>query len=426
VRRVSVVILSAALIVLAVRGSVLAQTPWYVSYEKALSLQDQGDWKGSLQLLRDALAGKDAPKLKARTYGLRFVNYLPYFHLGEAYYNLGEQQKAIENYDLCLKYGEIQQAPDELALLQAHRTEVSGVRPGIVGAPPAVKTEMPEAAPPVPGAGLAWYVNYESGLAYIESGDWLNAIENLKLALAANGIPRRYARTYGMWFIAYIPYYYLGVAYYNQGMWQLAVNYFETSERLDEVKGLESESSTLKSFLEEARKKSAGARKPAVSEELKSAVNTRIAEAVRLFNREEYGKAESVFRSVLVIDPYNSVAKNYIARIAGQSGKGEKEEAPPPKEFSSGVLELLKGRHEQAIRLLKTAEPGMGRDASLHAYLGVAYCLRHRAAGKKETESIRNARAEFRRALEIDPSYQLDRTLFSRDVIDVFQGVAKK
>ncbi len=154
-------------------------------------------------------------------------------------------------------------------------------------------------------------------------------------------------------------------------------------------------------------------------------MNNQIADAVRLFNREEYEKAGTVFRSVLVIDPYNSVAKSYLARIAKQSGAGE-QEAPPPREFSSGVLELIKGRHEQAIRLLKAAQPGMDQDASLHAYLGVAYCLRHRAAGKKETDALRSARLEFRRALEIEPSYQLDRTLFSRDVIDVFQGVRKK
>jgi tetratricopeptide (TPR) repeat protein len=267
-------------------------------------------------------------------------------------------------------------------------------------------------------------VNYETGLAYIESGDWLNAIENLKLALGAKGIPRRYARTYGMWFITYVPYYYLGVAYYNQGMWQVAVNYFETSERLGEVKDMEPESSNLKSFLEEARKKSAGGRKLVVSEELKGAVNNQIAGAVRLFNRQEYAEAETVFRSVLVIDPYNSVAKNYLVRIAKQSGAGE-QEVPLPREFSNGVLELLKGRHEQAIRLLKSAQPGMDQDASLHAYLGVAYCLRHRAAGKKENDALRNARLEFRRALEIDPSYRLDRTLFSRDVLDIFQGVRK-
>ncbi len=402
-----------------------AQTPWYVSYEKALAAQEEGDWKGSVPLLREAIAAREAPKVKAKTYGLRFVNYLPYFHLGEAYFNLHEKQKAIENYDICLKYGEIQQSAEEFALLESHRAALSGVPAAAV--PPSaagMKTELPETAAPVSTGGLPWYVNYETGLAYIESGDWVNAIENLKAALAANGIPRRYARTYGMWFITYIPYYYLGVAYYNQGMWQLAVNYLETADRLGEVKEMESESATLKSYLEEARKKSAGPRRSAVSEELKGGVNTRIAEAVRLFNAQEYAKSESAFRSVLVIDPYNSVARNYVARIAKLSGTGD-QEAPPPREFSSGVLELLRGRHEQAIRLLKIAAPAMADDASFHAYLGVAYCLRHRAAGKKEKEALGSARAEFRRALEIDPSYTLDTTLFSKDVLDIFQGVRK-
>ena len=402
----------------------VAQTPWYVSYERALSAQEQGDWKGSIPLLKEAIAGKDAPKLKARTYGLRFVNYFPYFHLGEAYYHLRENQKALENFDLCVKYGEIRQSPEDFGLLQSHRAEVSGEPlKGIEASLPA-KSEGADASGAGQGGGLPWYENYESGLAYVESGDWLNAVESLKLALAANGIPRRYARTYGMWFITYIPYYYLGVAYFHQGMWQLAANYFETSERLGEVNEMETESATLKSHLEEARKKIAGGKRSVISEDLKPGINTKIADAVRLFNREEYAKAEGVFRSVLVIDPYNSVARSYLARIAQQSSPGE-QEAPPPREFSNGVLELLKGRHEQAIRLLKSAQGVMDRDASLHAYLGVAYCLRHRAKGKKETDALKSARQEFRRALEIDPSYQLDRTLFSRDVIDIFQGVRK-
>jgi tetratricopeptide (TPR) repeat protein len=375
-------------------------------------------------LLREAVAAKETPKLKARTYGLRFVNYFPYFHIGEAYYHLKEKQKAVENFDLCLKYGEIRQSPEEYALLQSLRGELSGEPSKSAGVPAGTKTEPLDVPAPVSAGRLPWYVNYETGLAYIESGDWLNAIENLKLALGSNGIPRRYARTYGMWFITYIPYYYLGLAYYNQGMWQLAANYFETAERLGEVKDLEPESANLKSYLEEARKKSAGGRKGFVSEELKAAVNNQIADAVRLFNREEYAKAGTVFHSVLVIDPYNSVAKSYLVRIAKQSGGGE-QEAPPPREFSNGMLELLKGRHEQAIKLFRAAQPGMDQDASLHAYLGVAYCLRHRAAGKKENDALRSARLEFRRALEIEPSYQLDRTLFSRDVLDIFKGVRK-
>ena len=423
-RRAAILILAAAL-----PAALFAQAPWYVAYERALGAQDEGDWKGSLTLLREAIALKETPKVKAKTYGLRFVNYFPYFHIGEAYYHLGEKQKAVENYDICLKYGEIRQAPEEFAALSAHRGELTGLAvapeippPGAVAnvPPPASHAEAPDVQAGVASSGLPWYVSYESGLAYMESGDWLHAIENLKDALAANAIPRRYARTYGMWFITYIPYYELGEAYFNQGIWSLALRYLETSDRLGEVKEMEAESRNLKSLLEEARAKAAGGKKSPASEELKAYVNDQIAQAVLLFNETDDAKAEAAFRSVLRIDPYNSVARSYLARIAQRSGAGE-QAPPPPADFSKGVLELVKGHHELAIRLLKSAEPSMAGDASLHAYLGVAYCLRRRAAGKNDKDALRSARLEFRRALAIDPSYRLDRTLFSKDVADIFE-----
>jgi tetratricopeptide (TPR) repeat protein len=401
-----------------------AQTPWYVAYEKGLKAQELGDWKGSIPLLKEALAERSAPKVKAKTYGLRFINYLPYFHLGEAYFKLKEKQKALENFDLCVKYGEIQNAPEEYARLQELRQELTGVAAKPTAEAPPIAAEATVPARMESPAGLPWYVNYETALAYIESGDWLKAIDNLKLALAANGIPRRYARTYGMWFVTYIPYYYLGVAYYNQGLWQFAVSYFETSERLGEVKGLETESDNLKALLADAKKRGAGVARRNVSEELREVLNMEITEAIQLFNQAEYAKAEPKFRAVLQLDPYNSVAKSYLVRMKKPDTNGQPE-GPVQKDFSAGVLNLLKGRHEKAIVQLTAAKTEMDQDASLHGYLGVAYFLRYRSTGKKDAAALRSARQEFRRALALDPSYQLDRTVFSRDVIDAFQNVRK-
>ncbi|MEW6511257.1 MAG: hypothetical protein AB1428_09890 [Bacteroidota bacterium] len=400
------------------------QSPWFVSYEKALTAQEEGDWKSSIQYLKEAIAAKGVEKLKAKTYGLRFVNYLPYFHLGLAHYHLKDKRQALENLDVSLRQGAIAESPEDLERLQALRAELSGVaakQPTDVEKrpPPAVETPGGEIA-----GGLPWYVNYETALEYIESGDWLQATENLKLALAANGIPRRYARTYGMWFVTYIPYYYLGVAYYNQGLWQLAVRYFETAERLGEVKDLEPESSTLQRMLTEARRRNVPLGGRAVSEQLRETLNREIAEAVRLFNQQSYTEAEAKFSGVLQLDPYNSVAKNYMARIA-RFPRDTAGESPVNKDFSSGMVQLLKGNHERAIRLFRAAEGEMGQDVELHVYLGVAYCLRYRSSGKKDASAVRTAREEFRRALAIDPGYKLDATLFSKDVIDVFNTVKR-
>lgn len=401
-----------------------AQTPWYVSYEKAITAQEEGDWRSSVQFLRDALAVKDNEKIKARTYGLRFINYLPYYHLGLAYYHTNDRQKALENFDISLRQGEIAGDPDEYQQLESLRKELGGVA-ALVPAPgrtPAAETPAP--ASRESAGGVPWYVNYETGLAYIESGDWLKAIENIKLALAAKGIPTRYARTYGMWFVTYIPYYYLGLAYFNQGLWQFAVRYFETAERLGEVKDLEAESVNLTSLLKDARKRSSAAPKRPPSEELKEMLNTELTEAIRLYNLEEVEKARTKFEGVLQLDPYNSVAKSYLRRIT-KAPAGEASEQPVNADFSSGVVQLLRGNHEKAITLLKSAEPSMRNDPALHAYLGVAYALRYRSTGKKDRVALGNARREFTTTLSLDPAYQLDRSLFSRDVLDVFQSVKK-
>ena len=402
-----------------------AEGPWYVAYERALTAQEQSDWAGSIRLLKEALALKDHPKLKAKTYGLQFINYLPYFQMGLAYYHLKDKQKALENFDLCLKYGEIQNAPEEYARLQSLRRDLTGEPPPSAAEAERTATAVAaDVSPPSEVSGLPWYVNYESALAYIESGDWFKAVENLKLSLAANGVPRRYARTYGMWFVTYIPYYYLGLAYYNQKLWQLAVNYFEISQRLGEVDGLDPEAANLRTLLDDAKKRTPGSARRSSSEEVNGVLSTLIAEAVRLFNQEDYAEAEARFKAVLQLDPYNSVARTYLARSAAMQ-KDSVSENPPPAEYSKGVLQLLRGRHEQAIKLLSSAESVMDQDASLHGYLGVAYALRYRASKKKDAAALRSARLEFRRALSLDPSYTLDGSVFSRDVMEVFRSAPK-
>jgi tetratricopeptide (TPR) repeat protein len=227
-----------------------------------------------------------------------------------------------------------------------------------------------------------------------------------------------------MWFVTYIPYYYLGTAYYNQGLWDLAVDFLETSERFGEAKNLESESAQLKTMLVEARRRAAevNARNP--SDQGKDLLNTQLAEAVRLYNLQEYGQAEKKFRSVLRLDPYNTVAKSYLSRMPDRKGTAGADEAAR-KDFSSGVFQLLRGRHDEAIRLLSDAAPVLDHDASLHAYLGVAYFLRYRAGEKKNPDALKSAQQEFKNALSLDPSYELDSSVFSRDVLNAFHNARK-
>ena len=50
-----------------------------------------------------------------------------------------------------------------------------------------------------------WYNYYDRGLAYSATGDWDNALHDLKKAAAKRDRDQRMARTYGMHFIDYFP-----------------------------------------------------------------------------------------------------------------------------------------------------------------------------------------------------------------------------
>ena len=182
--------------------------PWYALYERALNAQENKDWRGSIQLLLQSIKEKPRPALKAKTYGLRFVNYVPYYYLGVAHYHLGEKTAALNQFDVSEKYGEIQQAPDEYAFLRRIRAELTGEKDVSL----ADDNPKGPSTPDLSSDNSPWYVSYETALAYVDAGDWLNSAENLKRTLAVKGIPKAYARTYGLWYISYLPYYYLGLS----------------------------------------------------------------------------------------------------------------------------------------------------------------------------------------------------------------------
>jgi hypothetical protein len=441
-------LLAALLLACAPLYSLRAQTPWYVSYEDALTALGRNEWSRSIVLLRDALKEKPQEKLKAKTYGLRFVNYLPYYSLGTAYYHLQDRNRALACFDSSMGQKAILDAPDELSRLHRMRTDILG--PATINPPPVAARRMGDDTgavavnPPrireTPGtagaadesgigetaSGQVWYVNYEAGLAYIESGDWLKAAENLKLALNANALPHRYARTYGMWFVRYMPYYYLGVAYFNQGLWQLSVNFFEVSRRFEETKDLENESAALAELLAKAKSFAGSARARKMPAELGELVSTELSEAIRLYNRQEYDEATTHFKAVETLDPYNSVAKSYLARLAARIDKPQPVKAGTREDFADGLLFLLRGKPDKALESFARAGAFMDGDAAYHGYVGVAYALKHRAKGKKETVNLRKAEAEFRRALALDPAFQLDEQVFSRDVISLYAKVKKE
>jgi tetratricopeptide (TPR) repeat protein len=93
-----------------------------------------------------------------------------------------------------------------------------------------------------PALADTWYAHYARAEKALEGRDWTLAVQELNEALAKKGDSGSRVRTYGMKVTSYFPYLKLGIAYYELGQVEAALQAFETEERLGEV--AESQSAT--------------------------------------------------------------------------------------------------------------------------------------------------------------------------------------
>ncbi len=68
-----------------------------------------------------------------------------------------------------------------------------------------------------------WVSDYEAGMKAAGAGEWATVVSKMTAAINAKPNENPRALTYGTIFIAYHPYYYRGVAYFNQGKLEEAI-----------------------------------------------------------------------------------------------------------------------------------------------------------------------------------------------------------
>jgi tetratricopeptide (TPR) repeat protein len=95
---------------------------WYDHYQDALGLIEKGQFEEAERQLNEAIKLRPASALRERTYGVHFVDYLPYYHLGVCYLRTERYSQAVDAFDLEEDKGAIRR--DELhAELVALREE---------------------------------------------------------------------------------------------------------------------------------------------------------------------------------------------------------------------------------------------------------------------------------------------------------------
>jgi hypothetical protein len=81
---------------------------------------------------------------------------------------------------------------------------------------------------------LPWYFHYEYGIELINEGAASHAIEPLQMTANLKSKPVRGERMYGMWFVNYLPYFQISLAYAELGDWENAWDAIRISEEMVE------------------------------------------------------------------------------------------------------------------------------------------------------------------------------------------------
>jgi tetratricopeptide (TPR) repeat protein len=92
--------LAAAAAVALVPAPARAASEWYEYYLEGLDLVRQGRCPDALPKLQEAVRLKPNSALQARTYGMEFINYFPYYYLGACYLKAGDVDGAILRFNI--------------------------------------------------------------------------------------------------------------------------------------------------------------------------------------------------------------------------------------------------------------------------------------------------------------------------------------
>lgn len=97
---------------------------------------------------------------------------------------------------------------------------------------------------------LPWYFHFEYGQALLEAGDAQRAIVELSQSIELKPESRARKRTYGMWYLDYLPYFQLAEAHAMLQNWPCAENAMQLSRSMGEVESGRIESQRIRALQE--------------------------------------------------------------------------------------------------------------------------------------------------------------------------------
>lgn len=281
--------------------------------------------------------------------------------------------------------------------------------------------------------GDTWYNNYKRGKDAVEKKNWGKAVRYLRAALEDKNEPRLKAKTYGLRFEDYLPYYYLGTAYYGNGLYKEAQTALEHSADYGVVRktGLYD---TLKEMLANCKEKLKPA--PLKSETLTETHDPREKEQKKV---EETTEPENKKKP----PPKEEKSKVAIQPPDLPQKQPENKQEIPPKEkeavsedtrlvegignLNRGIRFYFEGNRSESERYLREALPafsGESKDAkeliTTYQFLAVILIENHYLTEDPSGRLLSEAEKYIKKIRTLAPGFRLDDAYFSPKVISIF------
>ena len=220
-----------------------------------------------------------------------------------------------------------------------------------------------------------WYTYYTNAQEAIAASDWSRAVPELEKALQRKPAPQFEAETYALQLVNYVPFYWLGVAYYNQGDFEKAEANFSKSLSWEKEKKTEFYSTLLKYQGILQRIQTASDSLAALQRSIAEAPGTAGDAAVLTASwnaladalaQDDFPRARGIVREIRSLSPENA-SSMIVERLMQQLAEGRQETADnrntaaANRLFDEGLAQFLSGNYQSAYRsfseVARTIEP---------------------------------------------------------------------
>jgi tetratricopeptide (TPR) repeat protein len=254
-----------AWLVVLVSGVAVAQNrDWQQNYVVALTQFEKGNFEAAALALEESISRNPQPETGG-------IDYLPYIYLAVSRFELGQNNAARDALVMSHVKAKASTTESGQILIESYGAQIMNapltapVTASIIAAPINEKP-LPVADPKpleqdfqvvslsenevdtirqqvlkdcefctdVSENKMPWYFHYKMGVDLMAAGDVERALESFKIGVSLRTQSSRDSRTYGMWYIDYLPYYQIAMAYAKLGNWKNAQTAISVSDRLGE------------------------------------------------------------------------------------------------------------------------------------------------------------------------------------------------